>query len=347
MQRSVSSTRRLAFAAVSALALAACDRGEAPTLPGPQPAPPAAMVGSIRCTAAPRAGTLSCDRADLPSQARGYIIVGGQNQYVHLGSSEVSYNRSTQVFSFSATVQNLIPQPMGTTDGVTADSGGVKVIFSSGPTVTAGTGTASVTGDGSGTFTAAGQPFYKYAGGLLGGDGILSQNETSGARSWQLRVDSTVVSFSFLVYVVAEVPHPNGYVDVTPAADSLTVGSTQALTATVRSAVGNPISGQTVAWGTSDAGLATVDQNGNVTAVAPGMVTITATSGTRSGSATLAICPGLAVGGVFVADMPAGSSLCLGGGAAGAEFTAVPVNATDVAAVPISATGTGIVAASG
>lgn len=350
MRRSLFIAPRLVLAGFAALALAACnDRGDPLNVPGPQPVPPSppVMVASVRCTASPQARSLSCGGADLPASARGYIIVGGQDQYVHLGSANVAYNSGTHVFSFDATVENLIPQPMGTADGATADSGGVKVFFSSGPTVTAGTGTAGVTGDGSGTFTASGQPFYKYAGGLLGGDGILSQNETSGARSWQITVDPTVVTFSFLVYVVAEVPHPNGYVDVTPAADSLAAGSSQPFSATVRSAVGNPIAGQTVTWGTSDAGLATVDGAGNVTAVAPGTVTITATSGARSGSATVAVCPSLAVGGAYVADMPGGSGLCLAGGTAGAEYVAVPVNTSDAAAVALSVTGSGIVPVSG
>ncbi|HEX6746608.1 MAG TPA: Ig-like domain-containing protein [Longimicrobium sp.] len=339
---------RLALAGLSALALAACsDRGPvAPATPPGEPAQPL-VLGSVECTASTTARTLSCGAGQLPGGARGYIIVGGQGTYVQLTSSNVSYNSGTHVFAFDVTVQNLIPQPMGTTNGTTPDGSGVRVVFATGPNVTGGLGSATVAGaDGTGTFTASNQPFYTYSGGQLGGDGILSQNETSSARNWTLNVDPTVTSFVFTLYVVAEVPHPNGYIDVTPAADSLAAGSSQALTATVRSAVGNNVGGS-VTWGTSDNGVATVDASGNVTGVAPGTATITATSGARTGTATIAVCPNLALGGVFVADMPAGSSLCLSGGGSGAEYTAVPVNVNDAASVSLSVTGSGIVAVSG
>ena len=332
------------------LALAACgDRG--PVSPAtPAPTSPAAPVvlAAVQCQASTAARTVSCAQGALPTSARGYVIVGGQGAYVQLTSSNVSYNGGTGIFSFDETVQNLIPQPMATTDGATADGAGVRVIFHSGPNVTAGSGSVTVANaTGTGTFTGTNQPYFAYAGGELGADGILSQNETSAAKTWQLAVTGGVTTFSFVLYVVAEVPHPNGYVDVTPGADSVLAGATATLSATVRSAVGNPLAGQTVTWGSDNTAVATVDASGQVTAVAPGTATITATAGARSGQATIAVCPSLAVGAAYVADMPAGTSLCLGGGALGAEYTAVPVNVSDAASAALSVTGTGIVPVSG
>jgi len=342
--------RRAALAAVLAmLALAACaDRGDPVAPPGATPVPRTpVLLAAVQCAGNARTATLTCARGTLPSAARGYVIVGGQHQYVEVTSSNVSYNAGTSTLSFDVTVQNLIPQPMGTTNGTTADAEGVRVIFSSGPTVTLGTGPVTVANaDGTGTFTAAGQPFFRYTT-QLGGDGILSQNETSAARTWQLSVPAGAITFTFQLYVVAEVPHPTGYVDVTPGADSLIAGGTASLAGTVRNVVGEVVPGQTITWGTSNAGVATVDGSGGVTAVAPGTATVTATAGTRSGSATIAVCPNLAVGGVYVGDMPAGSSLCLAGGGAGAEYTAVPVNVGGASTAALTVTGSGIVAVSG
>jgi hypothetical protein len=339
---------RSALAGLTALtlSLSACgDRGTpvdtAP--PAPVPAEPV-LLASLSCQGSTASRTVRCDGAGLPSAARGYIIVGGQGSYVQLTSGNINYNSGTEIFSFDITVQNLIPQPMGTTNGSTPDGTGVRVIFHNGPTVTGGSGNISVANaTGTGTFTAAGQPYFGYTGAELGGDGILSSNETSSAKGWQLNIDDTVTTFSFQLFVVAEVPFPNGYIDVSPPVDSMVAGGSQALTATVRSAVGNPLPGEPVTWGTGDGGIATVDGSGNVTGVAPGTVTITATSGARSGTATIAVCPNLAVGGVYVATS---GSFCIGTGAAAAEYTVTPVNLS-ISNLAYSVMGSGIVPVTG
>ncbi|HEU4560322.1 MAG TPA: Ig-like domain-containing protein, partial [Longimicrobium sp.] len=334
---------------VAALLAAACSDRRSPLAvfdPPPQPASAPALLASLDCTASVRAGTVKCGRGALPSKARGYIVVGGQGQYVQLTSTPGSYNAATAVLSFDVTVENLIPQPMNTADGATPHGEGVRVIFHAGPTRTTGTGDVSVLNhDSVDSFTGSSQKLFRYRGNLLGGDGILGQNETSAAKTWQLSVDPGVTTFTFQVYVVAQVPAPQGYVDVTPPADTLAEGGTAALTATVRNAVGVPVAGQTVTWGTTNAAVATVNASGQVSAVAPGSVTITATAGTRSGSATLQVCPSLDVGEVYLA---AAGSFCLAGvtGQAKSEYTVMPANVgpSDQA---FSLTGSGIVGVSG
>ena len=108
MRPSVFSAPRVAVAACCALLLSACGDNDPlkPPLPGPG-AGTSALLASIRCTASPRAKTLSCGAGALPTDARGYIIVGGQGTYVQLTSSNVAYNSGTHVFSFDVTVQNL------------------------------------------------------------------------------------------------------------------------------------------------------------------------------------------------------------------------------------------------
>jgi uncharacterized protein YjdB len=69
-----------------------------------------------------------------------------------------------------------------------------------------------------------------------------------------------------------------GSVVVTPAAPTLSVAGQVQLTASVLTTLGNPARNKTVLWSTSDATKATVDTNGNVTAVAAtSAVTICAT----------------------------------------------------------------------
>jgi hypothetical protein len=329
----------LLAACALALGLAACgDRGTPVSAGTPPPGGSAnqpSLLGSVRCTADPRAKTLSCGAAELPSSARGYIIVGGQHDNVNLTSSNVTYDSQSGAFAFDVTVQNLIPQAMGTTDGVTPDANGVRVVFATGPTVTSGSGNASVANaDGTGTFTNTNQPYFQYSGTTdLGPDQLLTQNETSGAKNWQLTVDNTVGSFAFTLYVVTEVQFPNGYVQITGNTPNVLAGGGEALTATVRQPTGKLSGNQSVTWGSTNTSVATVDGSGNVTAVAPGVAQITATQGSLSASASIAVCPNLAVGDVYVAGADA-ASICFAGGASGkAEYTYMPMNLSQSSAL--------------
>jgi hypothetical protein len=341
---------RATLAAACALALAACDEGGAPLSPTPAGPTVPSMVAAVRCTAQVHAATVSCQRGDLPAGARGYIIVGGQHLNVDLTSSNVTYDGGTGAFAFDVTVKNLISQPMGTTDGVAADAEGVRVIFATGPSVTGGEGDASVSNeDGSDAFTATNQPFFRYAGADLGADGILSTAETSAARNWQLHVDGTVESFAFTLYVVAEVPHPAGYIDLYPGATSLLVGDSTVVLDTVRTATGAAVTTHAVVWASADSAIATVDASGKVKGVGVGSTVITASSdaGAVTGSFTVNVCPNLAVGAAYTAAMPGAASVCFGGGASGAEYTYMPVNLSASSALSLTVTATGIQAVTG
>ena len=75
---------------------------------------------------------------------------------------------------------------------------------------------------------------------------------------------------------------------VTPTPLALTVGGSQQLTATPRDASGNAITGRTVTWTSSNAGIATVT-GGMVAAAAAGSATITATCDGVTGTATVSV----------------------------------------------------------
>ncbi len=77
---------------------------------------------------------------------------------------------------------------------------------------------------------------------------------------------------------------------VTPSSATLpAVGATQQFSAVATDASGKAVTGQTVAWSTSNASVATVSTTGLVTAVAVGAATITATVGGAAGSANVSV----------------------------------------------------------
>jgi len=332
-----------AGALLLALASAACS-DQAQTPAGPDPAVPPitpSLAAVLECRVDVRANEMVCGEAPSAPGVR-ELIVGGQNTNVRLRNTNNTIVADT--FSFDATMENLIPQPMATSNGTTPTSTGLQIFFYSGPTTTSGTGTVTVANpDGTGTFTGPSQPYHQYAGTMLGSDGILSQFEITSSKRWKFHMPSTVQTFSFTVYVSTAVPFENGWVDITPASPAVLVGGTRALTATGRTATGATISGHTVSWSSGSPSIATVNSSGVVTGVAPGLATITATStdNLRTGSTVVRVCPnlGLAVGGVAVLTMPGDATFCLGGGTGGAEYTVVPVNVGGTAAMSVTATG--------
>jgi uncharacterized protein YjdB len=78
-------------------------------------------------------------------------------------------------------------------------------------------------------------------------------------------------------------------VRVSPGLTSLQTGDTASLTALVLDTAGHPISRPSVAWASTNRSIASVDSSGHVTAVNAGTVTVTATSGGRTGLATIGV----------------------------------------------------------
>jgi Big-like domain-containing protein len=99
------------------------------------------------------------------------------------------------------------------------------------------------------------------------------------------------VSAALTVTVNAPPPPVVASVSVAPGAASLNPGQTVQLTATARDAGGNVLSGVAVTWASAAAGVASVSSTGLVTGVAAGSAPITATSGGKSGTATVTVQP--------------------------------------------------------
>jgi hypothetical protein len=317
-------------------AFAACESGDPVAPPVDTPAP---ALARLECTVTVATGAMACaQQTPGTGSARG-IIVGGQNRYVALEAGGHAYSAADSVYSMAVTLQNLMPQPLGTLDGTTPDSAGVRIFFDTEPFALAGDASATLTllsPVQRTTIMRASQAFFAY-------DQIVGPNQTSDPVTWRIHMPPAVTSFRFFVYVQGEVPFPDGVIGVTPAADTMTVGGTVFFVPRVMNAVGDTLPNQIVTWSTSDPDIATVDPQGIVTAVAPGTAVITATQGSLTGSASMVVCPAIGVGGVYVASMPAGASLCLGEG----EYTVVPVNTSTADTTALGVTGAGIIPVSG
>jgi len=188
---------RLLSVLAGALALGACaDRQPLAITRGRAADLPVRAVQAYDCTATPRALTVSCAPSAGPAGARWRgDVVGGQNVYVKLTSSNVSYDAVTDTLAFDVTVQNLMNEAIGTADGVTPDPQGIQVFFNTGPHVTEGSGTVTVANaDGTGTFTASNQPYFAY-------NEVLDQNEVSAAHRWKLVVPAEATKFTFTLYL--------------------------------------------------------------------------------------------------------------------------------------------------
>lgn len=204
--------RAVAFCSVAAVvSVTACSDLQQPE------APPVADQ-MITCTANVQTRSLRCDAPTVqptPGLALS-VTLGGQGTYVQLASSNVSYNSATTTFSADVTVKNLTAQPMGTADGSNPDANGVRVFFHSGPTVTNGTGTVTVSNaDGTGTFTGTNQPYFQYA-------GPLAPNATSAAKTWRWSVPVTVNTFTFEVLIQTILPQDQGVLRWVPVSSPTT-----------------------------------------------------------------------------------------------------------------------------
>ncbi|HKV52035.1 MAG TPA: Ig-like domain-containing protein [Gemmatimonadaceae bacterium] len=82
-----------------------------------------------------------------------------------------------------------------------------------------------------------------------------------------------------------------GSITVSPDTDSVAVGASVTLQATVMSPAGQVVSGQHVFWNTGNPSIATVSEAGVVTGVAAGQVQIAASAGGASAIATINVLP--------------------------------------------------------
>src|SRR5581483_3302127 len=206
------------------------------------------------------------------------IDAAGTATGVRIGTTKISAQNGNATASVTLTVQAvpinavvISPQSsnllVGGTQALTAvvtDASGNPI---SGSTVTFASGnnaiaTVSATGPLSATVTAAGA-------------GQVTITGTSGSKSGTATINVAIV--------------PVGSVTIAPAPDTVTLGGTVQLTATVKDSAGNPLTGRTVTWQSLSPGVATVSATGLVTSVGIGTAGILATSGGKTGVAEVTV----------------------------------------------------------
>lgn len=106
--------------------------------------------------------------------------------------------------------------------------------------------------------------------------------------SAQVRATSEGV---FAEATVTVTPVPVASITVTPPNPSIVAGGTQQLTATLRDAANNVLSGRNTSWSSTAEAVATVSINGLVTAIAPGSTQVRATSEGVTGQVTVTVTP--------------------------------------------------------
>jgi uncharacterized protein YjdB len=117
----------------------------------------------------------------------------------------------------------------------------------------------------------------------VNGSGVVS-GVAAGAATVTAACEGQSGTVAITVTVV-----PVASVAVSPASATVTVGQTVQLAATPKDANGNPLTGRTVTWATSNAAVATVSGSGLVTGGAAGTATITASSEGRNGTAAISV----------------------------------------------------------
>lgn len=164
------------------------------------PALPEDALQAFDCRATVGAGaSVSCaPAAPRTGQASG-VLIGGQNIYLTLTSSNISYDAGLDTYQFDVTVQNLMNESIGTPDGVTPAADGIMAFFMEEPVGTGGS-VSVANQNGNAFFTNANQPYHTYS-------EVLDKDEVSASKTWQFVVPDGVSSFSFRVLIATEVDY--------------------------------------------------------------------------------------------------------------------------------------------
>jgi hypothetical protein len=260
----------------AALVLAACSDSANPVQPRVRQ-PDADFTVALTCTASTRGGEVRCsDGVAMGGGARG-IILGGQNTYVRLASSNIQVAPGS--LSFDVTVENLIAQPLGATANGDVDSAGVRVFFVAGPSST-GSGSVTVANpDGVDSFTGPDQPYFQYEGGLFASS---VTDETSEAKTWTFEFTPDVENITFKVLVAAQLQWPDGFILQNPWVVTLNPGEAAELLAFVYNALGTPLPDAAVTWSSSAPEIASSSGPLVTAGASNGFAQLTAMSGTRA-----------------------------------------------------------------
>jgi len=296
----------MAPALAACLAVSACERfGPAPTGPGPQLAQIVVLPESLTVAPAQLVQFVAYGRTSAGDSTSAPVTWSTSGGSI---ASNGSYTADTGSGDFMVTA-------MSTQSGVSGSSRvrvrKVKTVTVSPPTATVALGqTVQLTAtlrDASGNVL-TGRTVTWSSSNLAVATVSASGLVTAGAVASQATITATSEGQSGTATVTVVSNAPVASVTVTPATASVAVGQTVRLTATLRDANGNVLSGRTVLWTSDNAVAATVDGNGLVSGVSAGPAVITATSEGKSGAATVTVVAPVA----SVTVTPATASVAVG-----------------------------------
>jgi uncharacterized protein YjdB len=292
------------------------------TVPSSPPPPPAAVasVAVALSSASITVGQTTNATATL-RDASGNTLTGRAIAWSSSNAGIASVNSSGVVTAVSAGSANIV----ATSEG---QNGSAALTVSASPppppapvaSVSVAPATSSLTVGGSVQLSATTRDA---SGNTLTGRSITWSSSNTGvatvsssgvatavsAGSANIVASSEGQSGSAALTVTAPAPAPVASVTVSPANAAITVGQTQQLTATLRDANNNVLTGRSTAWTSSNTAVATTSASGLVTAQVAGSATITATSEGVGGSATITVSSLPPAGGpvIFSDDFESGS----------------------------------------
>jgi len=274
----------------AAILLAACeDHGDTLLRNPPEAAvqPLASATAYLRCIADLRTSTVACREVTpvgTPGGARGAHYIYLQSAPHALIAVNDYVATSTEV-SFDARVVNLVPQPIGTDDGVTLHARGVRVFFWTNPWVTDGTGSVSIVEPtATGSFTGANQRYHQW-------DEIIQSQDTSVAeKHYAFSLSGTVNAFEFMLGISTNMQW-SAITAASSDAETIAVGDSVDLDAVRLNALGDTMTLSSITWASDDAAVATVGSaSGVVTGVSAGTVNVIASeSPSRSDTVVITV----------------------------------------------------------
>ena len=120
-------------------------------------------------------------------------------------------------------------------------------------------------------------------------DGVAETTWTLGTTSGKQYLEANVDGVLPQTFTADAAPGPVASLDLSPGTADLVPGQTEPFTALAKDEFGNPVPGATLAWSSSDAGVATVCSVGVASALAVGSAEIRATSGSVVGTAQVTV----------------------------------------------------------
>jgi hypothetical protein len=250
------------------------------------------MFTEYECGVDTRTRTLRCEMvgAGVEGGARSDVLLLGAGAKFN-GTPTSSYVTGDvrDTMKVTVSIKNLLPQPIGTTDGVTADT--VRVVFTAWRTTTVSSLAYSVadavTANGTATFTDSvngGSPVLFTNRQYMDFPGLIAPNDTSQAREIKIAYQKGLSGdFKFQYRIWSRVQYNKGNVVISPADSLIGAGQSISLSGASFSVIGAPLAAESYTWSSSNPAIATVNAStGQVTGVSGGTVTITATSNSES-----------------------------------------------------------------